>query len=200
MKRCSKCGLTKPFDEFYLSAVGKPAGAMCKACRRQRQAVRLADRTQREAPGTTRPCAKCGGPAVVTANGLPRYVCRACRTLAFREWRVQNPEACRAGKREYFSQPVVREQNRERWRAYRAHNREKVRARKLLEDAIRHGRLTRQPCERCGTPNAEGHHEDYSRPFEVRWLCKSCHTLLHFPLTLPTLLPQKEGSRDRGTL
>jgi hypothetical protein len=36
-----------------------------------------------------------------------------------------------------------------------------------------------EPCERCGAPDAEKHHDDYSRPLAVRWLCRSCHLALH---------------------
>jgi len=48
--------------------------------------------------------------------------------------------------------------------------------------ALRMGRLERGPCERCGAIHGidgveiEGHHDDYSKPLEVRWLCKMpCH-------------------------
>ena len=37
-----------------------------------------------------------------------------------------------------------------------------------------------QPCEICGiTSNIEKHHEDYSEPMEVRYLCKTHHLDIH---------------------
>jgi ribosomal protein S27AE len=38
-----------------------------------------------------------------------------------------------------------------------------------------YGRLVKQPCEKCGNENTEKHHEDYSKPLEVIWLCRQCH-------------------------
>jgi hypothetical protein len=38
------------------------------------------------------------------------------------------------------------------------------------------GTLKTQPCEVCGsTVSVEAHHEDYSRPLDVRWLCNYHH-------------------------
>jgi len=46
--------------------------------------------------------------------------------------------------------------------------------------AIGRGDLERGPCEVCGTAeHIHGHHEDYSRPLHVRWLCRLHHLLLH---------------------
>ena len=45
----------------------------------------------------------------------------------------------------------------------------------LLNRAIRAGTLQRLPCELCGDPNSHGHHTDYSKPLDVRWLCPSHH-------------------------
>lgn len=45
--------------------------------------------------------------------------------------------------------------------------------------AIREGRLTRQPCQECGTAPAEAHHPDYSQPLDVLWLCGACHGITH---------------------
>lgn len=42
----------------------------------------------------------------------------------------------------------------------------------------RRGKLAPGPCERCGDP-AEKHHDDYSQPLQVRWLCRPCHLELH---------------------
>lgn len=56
---------------------------------------------------------------------------------------------------------------------------EKYRARYMVHNAVRDGRLERKPCEVCGAINSEGHHEDYSKPLEVRWLCRVHHEELH---------------------
>lgn len=55
------------------------------------------------------------------------------------------------------------------------------RARHALRNAIQAGKIQRQPCSRCASPNAQGHHRDYEQPLEVDWLCQKCHGLEHFP-------------------
>jgi hypothetical protein len=53
-------------------------------------------------------------------------------------------------------------------------------ARKIVQEAVRRGALVRHPCEKCGSEDRiHGHHDDYSKPMEVRWLCLPCHALLH---------------------
>lgn len=64
-------------------------------------------------------------------------------------------------------------------REYAANNPEKIACRKLLAEAIKSGVLTRQPCQVCGEPDAQGHHEDYSKPLSVWWLCSEHHGERH---------------------
>ena len=51
--------------------------------------------------------------------------------------------------------------------------------------AIRTGALVRPDvCENCGHPSGgvgliNAHHDDYSKPLSVRWLCGSCHKRVH---------------------
>lgn len=47
-----------------------------------------------------------------------------------------------------------------------------------VSNAVRDGRLKKQPCEVCGEP-AHAHHEDYSKPLDVMWLCHKHHMEQH---------------------
>lgn len=51
-------------------------------------------------------------------------------------------------------------------------------ARTRAYHALERGEIRRAPCP-CGNPQAEMHHEDYSKPLEVTWLCRACHLLEH---------------------
>jgi len=54
---------------------------------------------------------------------------------------------------------------------------EKYKARYKINNCIKLGKIKRHMCF-CGK-NAEAHHEDYSRPLEIVWLCPSHHRELH---------------------
>jgi hypothetical protein len=56
---------------------------------------------------------------------------------------------------------------------------DKIRATKLVQLAIGRGELTPQPCEVCDDVKTDAHHTDYSKPLDVRWLCRQHHTEEH---------------------
>jgi hypothetical protein len=63
---------------------------------------------------------------------------------------------------------------------YRARYPNKYRAHNLVNNAIRDKRLFREPCEVCGrTDTVEGHHDDYAKPLNVRWLCAAHNRQWH---------------------
>jgi hypothetical protein len=50
----------------------------------------------------------------------------------------------------------------------------------MVDIAVKNGSLKKQPCEKCGsTGRVNAHHEDYTKPLDVMWLCYTCHRELH---------------------
>lgn len=45
--------------------------------------------------------------------------------------------------------------------------------------AQRRGLIIKRVCEDCADPNTEMHHPDYSKPYDVVWLCRKCHLRRH---------------------
>src|SRR5262245_19820638 len=66
-------------------------------------------------------------------------------------------------------------------RAYRwkRKNPEKVRIHRRVQYAIVTGKLKRRPCERCGATDVVAHHESYTQPLIVMWLCRRHHGQRH---------------------
>jgi hypothetical protein len=102
--------------------------------------------------------------------------CKACVKLGVRLWHrrtakdrsdYEKQRAGHAGRRAYQLAAQA---------DYRRRNPDKYKARTAVNNAVRDGRLTRRPCAGCGaTDNVQAHHENYSRPLDVRWLCFICH-------------------------
>lgn len=136
MKKCFRCGITKPLDAFY--------------------------RHSKMADGHLNKCKDC----------TKAYV---------REHRVRNAERLSAYERQRSARPARKAAQKRLQYAYQVTNAKKYRARRLLLNAVKRGDICRQPCEVCGTTRrVEAHHDDYSRPLDIRWLCFKHHReLMH---------------------
>ena len=55
----------------------------------------------------------------------------------------------------------------------------RIRARNYLCQLVSRGKITRLPCSVCGETKVEAHHEDYSKPKDVVWLCRKHHRDRH---------------------
>lgn len=74
-------------------------------------------------------------------------------------------------------------------------------ARSIAASYQRGGKLTKQPCEVCGDPDTEKHHEDYDYALDVRWLCHEHHRMvtageIKLEPRKPCLLPLPDRSES----
>lgn len=85
--------------------------------------------------------------------------CRECARVIAQIYYRENGTKTKAGVRTYLD-PI------------------KKRARSLIQSAVRRGKIQRQPCEKCGQ-KSQAHHHDYSKPYDVSWLCTVHHGMEH---------------------
>lgn len=92
------------------------------------------------------------------------------------ERRMQNRERTK----KCMADPVARKRISDARKNWESKNNLKRRAHILVGNAIKYGRLKKQPCERCGTAErVAAHHEDYLKPMDVNWFCVPCHAKRH---------------------
>lgn len=60
-----------------------------------------------------------------------------------------------------------------------AEQRERGIARSYARAYKKRGKLVQQPCKKCGNAESQIHHDDYTKPLKVTWLCRPCHIELH---------------------
>jgi len=107
-----------------------------------------------------------------------QHSCKACRTVHEKGYKWNgsySPEVRRNRTLRWRerNRPMIIEKNRK----WKKGNPQMVRAGNAISNSIRDGRIVRPKfCENCGDGGLiDGHHDDYNKPLEVRWLCKPCH-------------------------
>jgi hypothetical protein len=70
-------------------------------------------------------------------------------------------------------------QSVEYFKEYKEKYPKKYKAHNLVHYAIKSKKLFREPCEVCGREETHGHHDDYAKPLNVRWLCAEHHHQWH---------------------
>lgn len=65
---------------------------------------------------------------------------------------------------------------------WNAANKSKSLAHGKVQRAVLSNTLIRKPCEVCGAEKAHAHHDDYTKPLDVKWLCPKHHGERHVEL------------------
>ena len=138
----------------------------------------------------TKRCSKCGEDKDLdefhrnrTKKDGRQTFCKVCSIAHHKEY-VSDPtvkETVRQYYWEWTRTPRGREAQRKNKERYTERYPEKIHARNILHGAILACKITRPAaCSECNKPcEPNGHHSDYTKPLEVIWLCRECHTELH---------------------
>ncbi len=94
-----------------------------------------------------------------------------------------------------------------RQRLWQIRNADKHATHRATYEAVQSGQLVRPPtCSKCPATDVQAHHEDYSRPLDVVWLCSKCHRHRHVEMRAPVLAArradrarEKQAARNAAT-
>jgi hypothetical protein len=112
-----------------------------------------------------------------TTDGY-QALCKECQKARSRRRTREKPSEIRAHRKTYRATPRGRALHRDDSRRYYRADKQRAKAHYSVSNAVRLNLLGREPCEICGR-EAEAHHDDYSKPLQVRWLCQKHHLEAH---------------------
>jgi hypothetical protein len=103
--------------------------------------------------------------------------CKACHKEAVRRRKEADPAKRAAYEAARSRDPVRKAHNASYLKRARALHPLHHRARAAVAQALRTGKLAKGPCEVCGNPRVQAHHDSYEPEFWlcVRWLCFRHH-------------------------
>jgi len=105
-----------------------------------------------------------------------RLDCKEC--VIERQRKRRNLGMARDYDRKRYLDPRRRKQMYANVARWIQRNPKKIIAYNRLNVAIKQGKIVRQKsCQECGKSGIkiQAHHDDYSKPLEIRWLCIDCH-------------------------
>ena len=132
------------------------------------------------------------GVRVYNIDGTPVKMCPCCeKTLPLTEFAQDNSKTdgrtsfCKDCRNVYKKQYRSTGNGKITGKSYQnkrsLFSPEKDKAKAIISKMLSKGIITKPSrCEICGSESSiQGHHPDYSKPYEVYWLCKDCHAFVH---------------------
>ncbi len=86
-----------------------------------------------------------------------------------------------AGRKKYSETTAGKAAQARARKKWLSQNSSKRAAHVILGNAVRDGKILKpDACSVCGyLGRIDGHHDDYTKPLDVTWLCRSCHVKHH---------------------
>jgi len=149
MKVCKECNQAKEIDDFYVH--------------------------KKMADGHLNKCIEC-----VKARVLKHRNANLEKIKEYDRLRANQPKRVEARK-EYAKSEKGKKTHEKAMKTYYKNYPLKYASKVITRKAIRNGELIKSlNCSKCGSDEKiEGHHDDYTKPLEVRWLCEKCHKEWH---------------------
>lgn len=126
-----------------------------------------------------------------TSGGYSNHGCRcaACKTAHAKKmatYRANRPHLSRVPESKRYGKLKRSGMIAVRWSPVGS-RRDKTRAQRVVYNAILSGQLVRPTrCSKCLLAKRLcAHHDDYTKPLAVRWLCYVCHRGVHVGWKLP---------------
>lgn len=191
-KTCRLCLAVKPIHDFPVNPTGRfGVRTECKACYSEIKKARYQKNPEgnpRRTEGAKK-CSKCGTEKPVedflsekkALDGL-KAECGDCLRVRSRNFSRNNRDAIRERNAAAMTEEKRQKRNedaRSKYHSMTDEQRIRRKARAKLFYFLSEGRIKKLPCEVCGNQEVEAHHDDYSKPLEVKWLCIKHHGVVH---------------------
>lgn len=118
-------------------------------------------------------CKKCEKPLIKRQKSYCSHLCRN-QSVSSLGGKVSCNKNRPIGENHYLWKGGLKRQ-RQRLAGYKIKHPDRHKAHQIIATAKKRGKIIPKPCEICGALKVEAHHEDYSKPLEVRWLCRKHH-------------------------
>jgi hypothetical protein len=162
---CSKCKQDKPVDDFHKNR-SRPSGYAheCKACKNKYISEWKSDNAAHVKDYAKRYRAQ---------NADPIKECK-------KRWQKNNESHVKEYQEAYQQSERGKKAQKAAKIRHRMKHADHCYARDAVNHAIKRGEITEGPCEICGSKEKiHAHHDDYSKPLKVRWLCAKHHNEFH---------------------
>ena len=136
--------------------------------------------------------------------------CKVCTKSDAKKYRLENLEKIREYDRnrpnkadrakktqEYQKTEKGKDVRKRACQRYRL-DKLKYQAKNKVNNSLRDGKILKPSnCSNCGVDcNPHGHHDDYSKALDVRWLCTKCHNDFHDHVREKQRELEKQGLSD----